>query len=358
VISNTHWKFTPDDDSVACGADPRQAGYYTIGNEWFFWNATDRCQGCVDAIQRKNSNEVTHMAENDVRVDWSNDRRSAVVGGECARCFHRPPLHEPGCVLLDCRAPAACGCRQCFSKQPRFMRFVVRPDCKGGIMGINHGLFREGVVYEVTEMLGEHVIRELGPSPLAVPAKEAMGRFGFSNAWTYNQLYTERAGGVVRTVAEHEAPRTVRPEVVAAARAAPRGTKVRVAFGDETSWAEHIEGDIYRSLNTTLSNVTLKLPEGHEHADKNGQPCNMKWGHLFEAEVVREGVVRPLFIIGLDTTPREEIPTLAEMAKMVVEGGATGIKTSSLERPITIGKMEVTGPGSVGIDLDEEDKDD
>jgi hypothetical protein len=83
-------------------------------------------------------------------------------------------------------------------------------------------------------------------------------------------------------------------------------TKVRVDFGDEVSWGEHIEGNIYRSLNSTFSNVTLKLPEGHEHADKNGLPCNLLWGHLFEAEIIHEGRVRPLFIVGEDLTPCEK----------------------------------------------------
>lgn len=33
--------------------------------------------------------------------------------------------------------------------------------------------------------------------------------------------------------------------------------KVRVDFGDEVSWAEHIEENVYRSLNNTFSNVPL-----------------------------------------------------------------------------------------------------
>jgi len=122
---------------------------------------------------------------------------------------------------------------------------------------------------------------------------------------------------------------------------------VRVRFDGETSWAEHVEGEIYRSLNQTFSNVTLKLPEGHEAAHLNGQLCNMKWGHLFEAEKISEHVVKPLFIVGMDDTPRPD--------PKMVEGGATGIKTSTLEGPVTIDKMEVTGQGSVGIDLDDRD---
>lgn len=81
---------------------------------------------------------------------------------------------------------------------------------------------------------------------------------------------------------------------------------VRVSFGDETSWAEHVRDNIYRSLNYTLSSVELKVPEGHEAAHLNGEPCNMRWGHLFEARVLRPGIVSPLFIIGMDLTPLVE----------------------------------------------------
>lgn len=83
----------------------------------------------------------------------------------------------------------------------KFARFVVRPDVNGGMVGINVGLFKEGVVYEVTEVLGEFVIRELGPSPLGLPSVIAMENFGFSNGWTYDHLYSECGGNLVRTVA-------------------------------------------------------------------------------------------------------------------------------------------------------------
>lgn len=36
-----------------------------------------------------------------------------------------------------------------------------------------------------------------------------------------------------------------------------------------------------------------------------------------------------------------------------VESGATGVKVSGLKEPVRIERMEVTGEGSVGIDLDE-----
>jgi hypothetical protein len=81
---------------------------------------------------------------------------------------------------------------------------------------------------------------------------------------------------------------------------------VRVNFSDESAWGEHIEGNLYRCLNQTFSNVLLKLPEGHEHFSKNGRPCNLRWGHLFEGEVIRSGVVKPLFIVGEDMTPRPD----------------------------------------------------
>ena len=81
---------------------------------------------------------------------------------------------------------------------------------------------------------------------------------------------------------------------------------MRVDFGDERSWAEHVEGNVYRSLSSTLSNVPLKLPKEHEFAHRNGQPANLRWGHLFEAEKISEHGVRPLFIIGQDLTPRVE----------------------------------------------------
>jgi hypothetical protein len=53
TLPGTHWKFTIDDDAVACGASSREAAYYTTINEDHFWVASDRCQGCVAAIQKK-----------------------------------------------------------------------------------------------------------------------------------------------------------------------------------------------------------------------------------------------------------------------------------------------------------------
>jgi hypothetical protein len=183
--------------------------------------------------------------------------------------------------------------------EPRFARFVVRPEMKGGMVGINVGLFEEGVVYEVSEVFdGEYMIRKLGPSPLSLPYAAALDVAGFSNAFDYNRLYDERGGNIVRTIAEHTAPKD-RTAVTAKVEASPRGTKLRMDFGDENAWCEHIAGNVYRSLNNTLSNVTLKLPAEHEASSQNGGLCNVKLGHLFEGEVRSATSVRPLFIIGM-----------------------------------------------------------
>lgn len=58
----------------------------------------------------------------DPRVDWTNDLRPAVLGGECARCFYRAPLHEPGCVMLKCVAPNPCACCKCFKRGETCLR--------------------------------------------------------------------------------------------------------------------------------------------------------------------------------------------------------------------------------------------
>ncbi len=76
---------------------------------------------------------------------------------------------------------------------------------------------------------------------------------------------------------------------------------VRVELDGESTWAEHIEGSIYRSLNATCSNVLLKIP-GHK---RDGMPCNLRWGDLFEAEILDEVWVKPTFIVGSDLSPRK-----------------------------------------------------
>ncbi len=187
------------------------------------------------------------------------------------------------------------------SNDPRFMRFVVRPGCKGGIVGFNINLFEEGVVYEITESFdGEYTVKKLGPSPLGLPLGRFRGQsFNFHNGLDYNRLYTEGGGSIVRTIAEHEWEGLVAArKVVQAAQDVPACGLVRVDFGDETSWAELVEGSVYMSTNNTLSNVELRVPKEHPEFTKNGMKVNMKWGHFFEAQPLRVDVVQPLFIIG------------------------------------------------------------
>lgn len=71
---------------------------------------------------------------------------------------------------------------------------------------------------------------------------------------------------------------------------------VRVSLPGETSWAEHVRGDVYRSLNDTYSNVR----------SKSGRPRRLMWGHLFRAK--RRGhQVKPIAIVGMDKTPRKDL---------------------------------------------------
>ncbi len=86
----------------------------------------------------------------------------------------------------------------------------------------------------------------------------------------------------------------------------PKRRLVRVTWDDESAWAEHVEGNVYRSLNHTFSNVLLKLPADHMYAFKNGQEVQLVWGHLFVGEPMkgRPGCVVPLYIIGEDMSPR------------------------------------------------------
>lgn len=83
----------------------------------------------------------------------------------------------------------------------KFMRFVVRPGCEGGVVGINHGLFKEGVVYEVVELIGEYMVRVVGPSPLGAPPRRGYP----NNGRDFNSLYAEHGGDLARTVDEIEA---------------------------------------------------------------------------------------------------------------------------------------------------------
>jgi hypothetical protein len=81
--------------------------------------------------------------------------------------------------------------------------------------------------------------------------------------------------------------------------------KIRINFGDERAWGEIVDAErgIFRCLNDTFSNVLLKVKKGHGQYKRNGQPCGMRWGHLFEGYYDAHGDVIPTFIIGLDLTP-------------------------------------------------------
>ncbi len=88
-----------------------------------------------------------------------------------------------------------------------FARLVVRPECNGGMIGINVGLLREGIVYEIVEMMGELVLREVGPSPLGLPDEVARQRFGFCNGHRLDQLCQDNGPRLMLTVAESERAR-------------------------------------------------------------------------------------------------------------------------------------------------------
>ncbi len=68
-----------------------------------------------------------------------------------------------------------------------FARFVVRPNTRGCIIGMNVGAFREGIIYEVRNVVSELdevnelIITDVGLSALGLDEKECMSRFGFSN---------------------------------------------------------------------------------------------------------------------------------------------------------------------------------
>ncbi len=87
----------------------------------------------------------------------------------------------------------------------QFARFVVRPSCGGALIGLNVGLLKTGVVYEIRDVLGDLVLREVGPSPLGIsPCGEARTRYGFSNAQSTEQLMCEHGGRFVMTCAALE----------------------------------------------------------------------------------------------------------------------------------------------------------
>jgi hypothetical protein len=71
--------------------------------------------------------KVRLEALTDQRSDWSDTLRPGVLGGECARCFHQPPLHEPGCVMLACVRPNPCACHDCTISPELPMREPLPP---------------------------------------------------------------------------------------------------------------------------------------------------------------------------------------------------------------------------------------
>jgi len=91
----------------------------TASGPYAVWNAAHRALVEQPTLMHVSVDEggalsmAVKVEEQDPRVDWEEEGRPGVLGGECARCLHRPPLHEPGCVMLECRLPAACACWQC-----------------------------------------------------------------------------------------------------------------------------------------------------------------------------------------------------------------------------------------------------
>lgn len=93
------------------------------------------------------------------------------------------------------------------SSAPRFARLVVRPGFDYAVVvGYDFGMFKPGIVYQISEVLGQHVLDECGPGVMALPPAEARERFGFSNAQTFDDLFT-MGGALVRTISELEADR-------------------------------------------------------------------------------------------------------------------------------------------------------
>lgn len=63
-------------------------------------------------VNREWSNTL-RVLDGDPRVDWTGERPKDPSYGGCALCFHQEPLHEPGCITLECRKLLSCGCRTC-----------------------------------------------------------------------------------------------------------------------------------------------------------------------------------------------------------------------------------------------------
>ncbi len=83
---------------------------------------------------------------------------------------------------------------------------------------------------------------------------------------------------------------------------------------------------------------------GEVHVDTSPAPCRIGVGPVgpLQAGVpVLDGSMLRL----------DDIQAEADR-RVKVEGGATGIRTSDLTEPVHVARMDVTGAGSVGIDLD------
>lgn len=63
-----------------------------------------------------------------------------------------------------------------------FARLVVRPECNGGMIGINVGLLREGIVYEIVEMMGGSRSVKSVRAPSACPMKSRGSALGSATA--------------------------------------------------------------------------------------------------------------------------------------------------------------------------------
>jgi hypothetical protein len=87
-----------------------------------------------------------------------------------------------------------------------------------------------------------------------------------------------------------------------------RLVRLHLDHGSEVAWAEHVDGNLYRVLNTTMSAVELKLtdpnmdlPEGHPR--EAGKMVRVHCGHLIEATPVYPGnanVISAQYIVGFD----------------------------------------------------------
>lgn len=79
---------------------------------------------------------------------------------------------------------------------------------------------------------------------------------------------------------------------------------------DERWWAEHVEGDVYKSLNAALSAAPLNLPKDYDMSpmheklpdypgpEHNGESFRVCWGHLMKCKKLVNGDVQVVEIVG------------------------------------------------------------